>query len=347
MHPRYPLPDQKSYVKLPRDVSPEGLQFLGHLFATDGNRVFSTRGVLKDIEAATFKIVKESSEPSFDGSFVSAYAVASDRAIYADELYPPRIFKLPSVSGLSVLAPQYATDGITVFRSGVKILGAEVSSFRPISSDYSLDRRRCFFRSHRIIGANPASFRLVGERDDWNLHLSCDNNSIFYCEMPVVELFNEKPVLQRDSEKYIVGVTVGNRKWSMLDLQMLYREAIKPTTRSIVFSEPCSNIKYSDAMFAGLEKDLAIFLQLCSLKTIGALEEATRGQLGEKEVVRAIERLNHQLPAPVATVSATTITITEKGVTAYQHYGPPIDALATLLSALGSEISGALFKQNP
>lgn len=134
----YTVPDKESFAQLPRGTRPEDCSFIGHLFATDGQRVFCTRGALKEVDAATFRVVEESIEPDIEGSFVSAYAVTPHKAVYVDQLCAPRFFQPKDVASLRVLAPHFATDGIGVYYDGVKISSADAGSFKPLTSNYSL-----------------------------------------------------------------------------------------------------------------------------------------------------------------------------------------------------------------
>lgn len=336
MSPNYLIPEKESFVQLPRRVRPESLQFIGHLFASDGTGVYSTRGLLKDVDAAAFRVVEESSEPGLhgDGVFVSAYAVGADRAVYADELQAPRPFRPQDASRLRVIAPHFATDGTLVFCDGVKIAGADPGTFRWVGPYYAVDRKACYFRAARILGADPASFRSLAEPGDWGTGLSHDVRSLYYGDRPVVALAGTAPVLRRGPNGLVTGVFDGQREWTTIELETLYREAIRPAHRSVVFAEESSAVRFTEAMFAGLEDDLSLFLLLCTHKTLAALEEFTRGKKGEKAVVRAIERLNERLPVQVAVVSPTTITVTGEGVAAYRQFGPVVDVIARFVDIL-------------
>lgn len=334
MSSHYEIPDRESFVKIPRGIKPEGVRFIGHLFATDGRSVFSTRGALKDVEAMAFHVVAESSEPGFHGCFVSAYAVTGSKALYVDELNAPRFFKMQEESNLRVLAPHFATDGSSVFCDGVRITGAEPDSFKSLSSDYSVDSRYCYFRSKRIAQADPASFEILGEKDDWHLHLSYDASSLYHFDQPVVKLSGFVPELRRCVKRRVSGVFDGTREWTTFELETLYRNAIRPVARSVVLAEDSSSRRYTDDMFAGLDEELSMFLLLCSHRSIASLEEFTRGKRGEKAVVRAIDRLNSKLPVQLAIVSPAAITITSDGIAAYRQYGQVVDVIGSFLASL-------------
>ncbi|MBL8348509.1 MAG: DKNYY domain-containing protein [Rubrivivax sp.] len=303
------------------------------MFATDGQRVFCTRGALKEVDAATFKVVEESLEPDIEGSFVSAYAVTPHKAVYVDQLCAPRFFQPKDVASLRVLAPHFATDGIGVYYDGVKISGADPGSFKPLTSNYSLDRRYCYFRSARIVHAKTSSFRILGGADDRGLFLSHDEDSLYFCEQPVLKLSGFVPELRRGEGRCITGVFDGERVWTTSELDGIYRTNVRKY-RSVVFSDTCSTTRFTDASFAGLEDDLAMFLMLCTHKTVQALEEFTRGKRGERALVRSIERLNSQLPVKLAVVSPTAINITSEGVAAYRQYGAVADVIGSFVAAL-------------
>jgi hypothetical protein len=302
------------------------------LFATDGRSVFSTRGALKEVDAAEFKVIEESSEPGIAGSLVSAYAVTPQKALYVDELTAPRLFRPKVTSALRVLAPHFATDGVGVYYDGVRIVGADADSFRPLSSNYSVDRRHCFFRSAQIVQADPQSLGLL-DTEDRGHRLSYDGSALYFCERPVVRLYGSAPELRREERGYITGVFDGHRVWTSLELENLYRSAIRKY-RSVIFAEACSAIQYNDDSFAGLEEDLSMFLMLCSHRSVEALEEFTRGQRGEKAVVRSIDRLNDRLPVKLAVISPTSIKITSEGLAAYRQYGAVADVIGGFVAAL-------------
>ncbi len=55
-------PPENTRVQLPRNI-PRGqadIRWLGRFFALVGSQVFSTRGLLKESEAGTFRLVAES-----------------------------------------------------------------------------------------------------------------------------------------------------------------------------------------------------------------------------------------------------------------------------------------------
>ncbi len=334
MSTHFLLPDRQSFVKLPRGVRPDVCTFLGRLFAKDAQSVYSTRGVLKDVEAATFSVVAESLEPDIDGHFASAYAITPHKALYVDDLHAPKFFQPGAVAALRVLAPHFATDGVGAWYDGARIAGADVASFKPLASNYAVDRKSAYFGATRMIQADPASLRVVGEITDRNLHLACDRNSLYYRERPVVALAGATPALRRQSNGFVFAVTDGTREWSMVDLEQRYRAAIAPNKRTVVFAPAPSAFSFADRQFEGMEDDLAVFLMLCTHKTIQGLEAFTRGQRGEKAVVRSIERLNSKLPVKLAEVSATTIDITSDGVAAYRQYGGVADAIGGIVAAM-------------
>lgn len=334
MSRHYSIPEHQSFVRLPKGVRPDTCRFIGHLFATDGRSIFSTRGALKDVDPAAFVMLEQHLEPDVDGSFASAHALTPHKAIYVDELHAPRFFAPKLPVELRVLAAHYATDGVAVYHDGVRIGGADPQSFRVLSPHHSADRKHCYFRSTRIDGADPATFRFPGELQDRHLHLSHDAAALYLCERPVVALSGVMPRLERGRSGEVVGVIVGERRWSLYDLDTILREALQRRSRAVVFSEESASLRFTEAMFAGLEDDVSVFLMLCSQRTIAGVEDFTRGGKGEQAIVRAIERLNDRLPTPLAIVSPATITVTAEGMAAYRQYGPVVDRISDVLALL-------------
>jgi hypothetical protein len=327
----YAIPEQESYVRLPKYVQPGDLQFIGHLFATDGEHIFSTRGVLKDANAATFKVVEESSEPDVDGTFFSAYAVTKAGGVFVDQLNAPRAFKTPAPLELRSIAAHFATDGKAVFRDGVKVNGANVNSFRPISSVYSADDDNCFYCAKRIEDASPSSFRPLGNDI---AYLSCDSNAVYLHEMAVLPILNSKVELLRESRGYVIGLFDGEREWSIGELDTIYRKKSRKV-RSVNFDESrIAALRYSVTSFVGLEGDVSMFLMMCNHKTIESLEQFTRGKRGEKALVRAIESLNQHLQSPLANISAEAITVTPEGLALYRQFGAVVDQITDFTSLL-------------
>jgi DKNYY family len=334
MSSNFAIPDRESYVNLPRGVQPTDVQFLGRLFATDTTRIFSTRGILKGVDAASFRVLQESLEPDLDGSFASAYAVSEDAALFVDELHAPRLIKTPHPARLRVLAAHFASDSINVFHDGVNIRGADPSVFRVLSPWYSVDNANCYFLSKRIAGATPMSFRPLAATADWYLYVSADDRAVYFRELPVIQLTHPTVKVLRDDRLRVVGVLADGQQHSLNQLDAAYRQASAPTHRSVTFSESPSTVRYTENLFAGYEEELSIFLMLCTHKSIKSFEEFTRGKRGEKSVVRAIERLNHALPLPLAEISRTSIFITSEGVAAHRQLGSVVDKLTSLLTGL-------------
>jgi hypothetical protein len=268
------------------------VQFLGRLFAADASRVFSTRGILKGINAASFRVLEESLEPALEGSFASAYAVSEDSAMFVDELHAPRLFKTQHLSRLRVLAAHFASDSANVFYDGVTIRGADADSFRVLSPWYSADGASCYFLTKRIEGTSPLSFRPLAATTDWYLYLSADDRAVYLREQPVIRLDCPAVKVIRDDQLRVVGVLANAREHSLVELDAAYRQAITPEHRSVAFSDGSSTVRYKENSFAGYEEDLSIFLMLCAHKSIKSYEEFTRGKRGEKSLVRALERLN-------------------------------------------------------
>jgi hypothetical protein len=334
----YSIPEKASFVRLPRGVAPEACRFIGHLFATDETSVFSTRGALKEVHAAAFLVIEECSEPDIAGSFISAYAATPQKALYVDELSAPRIFKPKAISSLRVIAPHFATDGVGVYYDGVKIVGADAGSFTPLSSIYSLDSKRCFYRSARMVDANPKSLKLL-DTEGRGHHLSHDASALYLYEQPIVKLHGSSPELRREEKGHVIGVFDGHRVWTWLELEHLYRSAVFKY-RTVTLSEASSAIRYDDNAFAGLEEDFSMFLMLCSCKSIERLEELTRGKRGEKAVIRSIERLNDRLQCKLAVISPTSISVTSEGMAVYRQYGAVVDAIGGLVAAISSARAG-------
>lgn len=332
---RYVLPDQASFVALPRGTPAEACRFIGHLFATDGRAVFSTRGALKEVDPATFKLVEESSEPDLEGCFHSAYAVTADKAVYVDELHAPKFFRPQALAQLRVLAPHFATDGVAVFCDGVKVTGADAASFRPVSCSHGVDRRYCYFRSARIAEADPGSFGVLGEFVDRGLGLSYDRSALHLHGQRVLGLSGGPPALHRDERGHVTGVFDGERLWSLRELEAQRQSAARPL-RAVVFAEHAAPTRWTDDVFEGLEQDLSLFLVLCTHKTLEALEQFTRGRKGEKAVLRCIERLNERLSSrlgvKLAVVSPAEIQITAEGVAVYRQYGAVSDVVGAFLA---------------
>jgi DKNYY family len=310
------------------------VQFLGRLFATDTTRVFSTRGTLKGVNAASFHVLEESLEPDLEGSFASAYAVSENSAMFVDELHAPRLFKTQHLSRLRVLAAHFASDSANVFHDGATIRGADADFFRVLSSWYSTDSAHCYFLNKRIEGASPLSFRPLAVTTDWYLYVSADDRAVYLREHPVIRLNYPSVEVIRDDQLRVVGVLANGQEHSLVELDAAYRQATAPQYRSVAFSDDSSSVRYSEKSFAGYEEDLSIFLMLCTHKSIKSYEEFTRGKKGAKSVVRALERLNAALPLPLAEMSRTSIFITAEGVAAYRQFGPVVDRLTNLLAAL-------------
>jgi DKNYY family len=328
------IPERQSHVNLPRGVQPSEVQFLGRLFAVDTSRVFSTRGILKGISAASFRVLEESLEPDLEGSFASAYAVSEDSAMFVDELHAPRLFKTQHLSRLRVLAAHFVTDSANVFHDGVNIRGADADSFRVLSPWYSADGKSCYFLNKRIAGASPLSFRPLAATTDWYLYISADDRAVYLREQPVIRLNCPAVKVIRDDQLRVVGVLANAREHSLVELDAAYRQATAPQHRSVAFSDGSSAVRYTENSFAGYEEDLSIFLMLCTHKSVKSYEEFTRGKRGEKSLVRALERLNDALPLPLAEISQTSIFITAEGVAAYRQFGPVVDRLTSMLAAL-------------
>lgn len=334
MSRHYSIPEHQSFVRLPRGIRPDACRFIGHLFATDGRSVFSTRGALKEVDPATFVMLEEHLEPDLDGPVASAHALTPHKAIYVDELHAPRFFAPKRPAELRVLAAHFASDGVAVYHDGVRIGGADPSSFRVLSPHHSADRKACYFRSARIAGADPASFVFPGEPRDLHLHLSHDAAALYLCERPVVALSGAAPQLERGRHGEVVGVAVGEQRWSLYALDTILRDALQRRSREVVFSGEIASLRFAEATFAGLEDDVSVFLMLCSQRTIAGVEAFTRGRKGEAAVVRAVERLNERLPVPVAIVSPAAITVTAEGMAVYRQYGAVVDRIGDVLAFL-------------
>lgn len=328
-------PPENTRVQLPRNM-PHGhadIRWLGRFFASVGSQVYSTRGLLKEAEAGTFRLVAESEEARFGEPFLSAYGASAGAAWYVDELCAPKKLAAAAPAELRLLAPHYATDGKSVYHDGNRIAGARPESLRVLSWCYAVDAAACFHGHHKIRGADPDTFRpAVEDPRDWNLYVSADRAAAYYYAEKIPEAGPDVRV-QRDERGFAIGITDGSLEWSMQDLAEVLRQTRRPP-RTVVLATEVSNVSHHEALFAGLEQRLSFFLMLCSHGSIEGLEQFTRGSVGEKAIVRAIQLLNERAPAPLAQVDATTIRVTPAGMAVHRQFGPVVDVITQMMAGL-------------
>ncbi len=253
-----------------------------------------------------------------------------------DELCAPKKLAAARPAALRLVAPHFATDGQSIYHDGNRLAGARCESFRVLSWCYSVDATACYHFHHKIRGADPSTFRpIAAALRDWNLYVSADRAAAYYYAEKIPEAGPDVRV-QRDEHGFTIGITDGSLDWSMQDLAEVLRQTRRPP-RAVAFATEVSNVSHHEALFTGLEQRLAFFLMLCSHGSIEAFEQFTRGTVGEKAILRAIQLLNERAPAPLAQVDATSIRVTPAGMAVYRQFGPVVDVIANTMTGLRRE----------
>lgn len=316
-------------------ANPQAFHALNNAYFKDDRYVWCIGGRIKDADAPSFAACDDGIYDLDGLPIPHGYGKDRLRVFYYDfNGKACWVRKADPATFQSLNDGHFGRDQRTIFCGHASIAGADAASWRKLGGYYSKDGRRIYYFNRVIKDADLESFRVVPAKQG-NTQLARDRYRFYWNDQAVDYDYWLKDAAA-DTEPALLPAPALRSK-SPPEAASSAREASMPRPLEVFFADDSASVLFHDTQFAGLEQPLAIFLMLCTHRSIEAFEKSTGGRLGQKAILRALAALNEKTPSPVAEVDARSIRITPTGMAVHRQFGKAVDAMVGFLARLGAK----------
>lgn len=291
---------------------------LNNTYFKDDRSVWCIGGRIKDADAPSF-VACDDGIYDLDGLPVPhGYGKDRHRVFYYDfNGKACWVRKADPATFESLNDGHFGRDHRTIFCGEASIAGADANTWQKLGGYYSKDRKRVYYFNRVIKDADLESFRVVPAQRG-NTQLARDRYRCYWNDQIV------------DYDYWLKDAATDT------DAALLPAPALRSESPrlEVFFADDPANVLFHDTQFFGVEQPLAIFLMLCTHRSLEAFEKSTGGRLGQKAILRALAALNEKTPSPIAEVDARSIRVTPTGMAVYRQFGKLSDAIMGFLARL-------------